>query len=405
MSRRLSYLRGLPFSCALVSGAAFLGAAFLGAAGASALDVTLVTPSGMETVFGRVEVKADVFLEPGETVDEVILFVDGKARGRLTTPPWQWTVDVGDENREHAFRVEARGPAGRKSSLVKTPAIRVDEEVAVELQQLYVTVTRDGSRVLDLDESAFRILDDGRSEDLVTFARGDVSLTAVLLLDSSESMRGDRLRAALQGSRSFVDGMKGNDEAMVMLFSDQLLRSTPFTQDGEVLHASFEGARASGNTAVNDHLYLGLKLLDARQGRRVVVLFTDGADLHSVLDMDEVLWKARRSQALIYWLRLDDGGDRYRSFSTAWRDADGNRHELEALEKTVRQSGGRITELQSLDQVDGAFRDILAELREQYVLGYYPSKVENDGAWHEVEVQVPGRRELKIRARDGYVDF
>ena len=372
---------------------------------ASALDVTILSPSGMETVFGRVEVKAEIFLDAGEPVDEVVLFVDGKARGRLTAPPWSWQVEVGDENREHVFRVEARGPSGTKVSTVETPAIRVDEEVAVELQQLYVTVSHDGERVLDLDRSAFRIFDDGKEESMVTFARGDVSLTAVLLLDSSESMRGDRLRAALQGSRSFVDGMKGNDEAMVMLFSDQLLRSTPFTQDGEVLRQSFEGARASGNTAVNDHLYLGLKLLDERQGRRVVVLFTDGADLHSVLDMEDVLWKARRSQALIYWLRLDDGGDRYRSFSTAWRDADGNRQELEALEKAVRQSGGRITELGDLSEVDGAFRDILAELREQYVLGYYPSTVANDGSWHEVKVRIPGRRELDVRTRDGYVDF
>lgn len=375
------------------------------AGSAHGVDVTVLSPSGMEAVFGTVEVKADLFLDEGEQVDELVLIVDGKERGRLTQPPWRWQVSVGDENRAHVFRIEAKGPGGTRIATVETPAIRVDEEVAVELQQLYVTVSRNDRRVLDLDESAFRIFDDGRGEDMVTFARGDVSLTAVLLLDSSESMRGDRLRSALQGSRSFVDGMKGNDEAMVMLFSDQLLRSTPFTQDGEVLRSSLDGARASGNTAVNDHLYLGLKLLDERQGRRVVVLFTDGADLHSVLDMEDVLWKARRSQALIYWLRLDDGGNRYRSFSTAWRDADGNREELEALEKAVRQSGGRITELTSLDEVDGAFRDILAELREQYVLGYYPSKVANDGSWHDVDVRVPGRRDLKVRARDGYVDF
>ncbi len=372
----------------------------------AALDVTLVRPSGMEAVFGHVEVAADVFLDEGEAVKEVVLFVDGKARGRLTQAPWVWRVDVGQENRSHEIVVRVKNQEGLEvSSSISTPAIRVDDEVAVELQQLYVTVTQGDSRVLDLESGQFRIFDDGQAEDLVTFARGDVALTAVLLLDSSESMQGERLQSALRGARAFAGGMKGNDEAMVMLFSDQLLLSTPFTQDSAVLQRSLEGVMARGNTAINDHLYLGLKLLDARQGRRVVVLFTDGADLHSVLDMEEVLWKARRSQSLIYWIRLEDKGPANRSFSTAWRDAEGNRHELEVLEKAVLQSGGKITSLESLNEVESAFRDILAELREQYVLGYYPSKIQNDESWHDVDVRVQGRSGLKIRARDGYVDF
>ncbi len=378
----------------------------LAASGLGALEVTILTPSGLETVFGRVEVSAEIHLDEGEMVREAVLFVDGRARGRLTEGPWVWQVDVGQENREHQLEVRAKSTAGAEaSSSISTPAIRVDDEVAVELQQLYVTVTQGGSRVLDLEADQFRIFDDGQAQELVTFARGDVALTAVLMLDSSESMQGERLQSALRGARTFTAGMKGNDEAMVMLFSDQLLLSTPFTQDAEELQRSLEGVAARGNTAINDHLYLGLKLLDARQGRRVVVLFTDGADLHSVLEMEEVLWKARRSQSLIYWIRLEDKGNTRQSFSTAWRDAEGNRRELEVLEKAVLQSGGKITSLESLDQVEPAFRDILAELREQYVLGYYPSKIKNDESWHDVEVRIRGRSGLKIRARDGYVDF
>lgn len=368
-----------------------------------ALDVTLVRPSGMDAVFGVVEVEAQVFLEPGEAVVEVSLWLDGELQGRLSSPPWRWQVDVGDGNREHEFKVLARGSGQEAAARVRTPAIRVDEEVAVELQQLYVTVTDGNRRVLDLEPDNLRVVDNGRPQDLVTFARGDVPLTAVLLMDSSESMRGERLRSALRGARTFIDGMNAHDEAMVMLFADQLVHASPFSQDGDALLRSLDGVEARGNTAINDHLYLSLKLLDARQGRRVVVLFTDGADLHSLLRMEQVLWKARRSQALIYWLQLSEPGSD-RSFSTAWRNAEGNRKELDLLKKTVRQSGGKIRSLDGLDQVEPAFRDILDELRQQYVLGYYPEEPRNDGSWRSVNVQIQGRRGLQARTRDGYVD-
>lgn len=367
------------------------------------IEVTIAKPMTLQAVFGEVDVEAQVHSD--RTILEVELFVDDRSVGILEKPPYRWRVDVGQDNVEHRFLVEARGEFGTKGrSTIVTPRIRVDEEVNVELQQLYVTVTHGDRRVLDLTEGDFRIFDNGRQENTVTFARGDVPLTAVLLVDSSISMKGERLAAGLQGAEAFVKSMKTLDEAMLMLFSDQLLHATAFTESSDDLLAPLAGLEANGNTAINDHLYLALKLLDARQGRRVVVLFTDGSDLHSVLSMEEVLWKARRSQALVYWLRLEEGGGKYTSFATAWRGAEANRAELDHLEETVVQSGGRIATLQSVAEVEPAFREIVRELREQYVLGFYPSSIKNDGSWHEVNVKV-GRSGAKIRTRGGYVDF
>jgi Ca-activated chloride channel family protein len=367
------------------------------------IEVAILQPSTLQAAFGDVDVEAQVHAD--RKILEVELFVDDRSRGLLDGPPYRWRVDVGQENVEHRFRVEARGELGTTgTSTIVTPRIRVDEEVNVQLQQLYVTVTRSDSRVLDLSEHDFRVFDNGRREPLVTFARGDVPLTAVLLVDSSVSMKGERLASGLRGAEAFVASMKPLDEAMLLLFSDQILHATAFTQQTDALLEPLAGLEADGNTAINDHVYLALKLLDARQGRRVVVLFTDGADLHSVLGMEEVLWKARRSQALIYWLRLDEGGSRYTSFATAWRDAPANRAELERLEESVIQSGGRIATLTSVNAIEPAFREILLELREQYVLGFYPSSVRNDGSWHHVNVRVE-RSGMKVRARGGYVDF
>ncbi|MEM6454689.1 MAG: VWA domain-containing protein [Acidobacteriota bacterium] len=364
------------------------------------LQVLIVRPSTLEAVFGVIEVEAEV--TGPETNAALELFVDGRSRGVRARPPYVWRVDVGQENVEHRFRVVAQTESGGAAeSVISTPAIKIDEALDVQLQQLYVTVTRDDARVLDLEPDSFRITDDGRQHDLVTFARGDVPLTASILIDASRSMAGARIEAALAGTRAFIDGMRGLDEAKLVLFSDQVLASTPFTGDVEVLRAPLETIGARGNTAINDHLYLALKLLDTRQGRRVVVLFTDGADLHSVLDMEDVLWFARRSQALIYWIRLDTdaGGE----FSTAWRNAAGNQAQLDALTRAVAQSGGRIARIAAVDDIEPAFRDIMLELREQYVLGYYPHDRKVDGSWRKVSVQVRGGG-VEVRTRGGYVD-
>lgn len=364
------------------------------------LSVMFFRPSTLDPIAGEVVVEVDVQAPEGVTVD---LFVDGARVGSKAVPPYTWIVDVGSENIEHRFKAVAVGHSGvTKTTSISTPAIRVDDSIDVNLRQLYVTVTRGDRRVLDLEESDFDVFDAGKRQEIVTFARGDVPITAALLLDASESMQGERFEAALRGGEAFARGMRDLDEAKLILFSDLMLESTPFTNEPSQLTAPLRGVEASGNTSVNDHLYLALRLLDVRQGRRVVVLFTDGADLHSVLPMSDVLWVARRSQALIYWIRLEEGEPPL-PFSTAWRDADGNAVEVAMLEKAVRESGGRIELIHEVSAVESAFRGIMEELRSQYVLGYYPSNDSNDGRWREVEVGV-GHRNLDVRARGGYLD-
>lgn len=370
---------------------------------AQAPDVLLLAPPSEKPVFGQVTVTAEVLA--AEPVAEVVFLVDGRVVKRLDEPPWTITVDVGQRNVEHSFEVVARtatGAVGRTSRV--TPAITVDERVDLELQQLYVTVTRDGGqRLLSLERDDFRILDNGTEQEMVTFEGGDVPFTAALLVDASDSMIGERLRLAVEGATAFVEGMKALDEASLLLFSDRLLYLTPFTGETDPLTRALASVTAHGGTAINDHLYLALKQLEARQGRRVAILLTDGVDIESALPMEDVLWMARRSQTLIYWIRiLETEGTSIARFSS-WRDAEAHRREIRLLEQAVEESGGRIVPIERIAQASEVFREILSELREQYVLGYYPSHNENDGSWHELKVKVDGG--YRVRTREGYVDF
>jgi Ca-activated chloride channel family protein len=369
---------------------------------AAAIDIFVHAPREQRVLFGQVGIELEVL--SAEPVAEVEIRLDGQVVARLTEPPYSAHVDVGQENRAHIFEFTATDVLGAKATrTLVSGMVEIHGEVDLELQQLYATVTRDGVRVLDLDAESFEIRDDGRLQQRVTFERGDVPLTAALLIDASLSMKGDALRSALAGARSFVENMDDLDEAKVMVCSDRLLAHTPFTGDPTVVSAAVNAVTSSGSTAINDHLYLALKELDSQQGRRVIVLLSDGLDVDSVLGMSEVAWKVGRAQSVLYWIRPSSGADLSEDHASVWRDAAAHRQEIEALERTVNSSGGRVYEIAHIEQAAETFQEILRELREQYVLGYYPDNNRNDGAWHEVQVRVrsPG---VHVRTRGGYYD-
>ncbi len=337
-------------------------------------------------------------------VARVDFFVDGELVGSLEAPPFTVRVDVGEENRSHHLRVQAIDQSGQVSEAwFDSPAIRVDDRVEARLQQLYVTVLKGERRVLDLGDSDFEIADNGAPQDKVTFSRGEVPLAAVVLVDASASMKGRRLLFSLRGAASFAERLRSDDETSIQLFSDRLLFSSPFSKDSRASTAGLATVQASGGTALNDHLYRAIKQLESRQGRRVVIILSDGVDSHSTLRIEEVSWLARRSRAMLYWVRIDPtDGTEYR-FS-AWKNPDQYRRDYQGLGELVSETGGRIVTLDRIEEAEEAVGEILSELREQYVIGYYPSTPYRSGSWHRVDVRVrrPG---VRVRVRNGYIDY
>ena len=370
--------------------------------------VTITSPPAGYAAFGQVTVAAEV--KAGEPIRRVVFFVDERQVGAVTARPFSVVANLGQENVEHRFRVVAHLASGTSGeATLVTPRIAVDQEVRFDLQQLYVSATKGGERVLDLKREEFEVLDGGEDQEITAFARGDIPFTAVVLLDSSMSMQGERLTAALAGAQAFIAGMRPLDEVKLVVYCDHTIKATPFTSVPEVLVAGLGGITAHGGTALSDHLYLALKLLEERQGRRVVVVLSDGIDSHSALSMPEVLFKARQSQALIYWIRLQDEllGSKPQdqvSLYSAWRDKAWYREHLRLLRRGVEESGGTLTSVRKLDEIRPAFHGILEELREQYVLGYYPKDLQHDGSWRKVKVKVD-RSGVRLLAREGYLDF
>lgn len=380
-------------------------AAFEG--GAEEIWVTILEPRDGEFAIGELDVVVEVVARAD--VSEVEFQLDGRAIGTLTMEPYRLHVDLGEKNTSHRFSVVARDVEGNQAiHAVTTQPIPIASDYEVELQQLYVSVTRRGERVVDLTREAFSVVDDGNPQELVTFARGDIPFTAVLLIDASASMHGEKIESAIAGAASFVHGMKDLDLAQVMVFSDQLLSSTPITDAKGVLTAGLSGTEARGGTALHDHLFVALALLEQRQGRRVLVVLSDGVDTHSVLPIQRAFEMARRSNTLVYWIRIaratsDPESYEQRNLSSALKNSEQYKHQLDVLFDIVNHSGGRIFRVTSPEQIGPVFINILEELREQYVLGYYPNNRRNDDQWHRVKVRVEAA-DVDVRAPRGYVD-
>jgi Ca-activated chloride channel family protein len=335
-------------------------------------------------------------------------YVDGQRAGRVESPPWKLRFDVGQSNVGHQVRAVAEDVlGGRGEALVRTASIPSDMSFDVRLQQLFVSVTSAGQPVHGLGQGDFEIVnDEGDRESITTFGGGDLPISSVLLLDSSESMKGEPLQAALAGVKAFVARTRPDDETMVAFFSDRLLSATSFIKDDAALERALGEVQAAGGTAVNDHLYYALNRLQPRLGRRVIVLLSDGLDVSSTLDMDDVLARARRSQAMIYWLRLDDpasAGKGAPQYASIWRNVTDNSRQYQLLEQAVTESGGRILKIRQLGEIDDAFRQVIDELRQQYVLGFQPRDARGRGNWRPLRVKVRGES-FAVRTRAGFVD-
>ncbi|MFQ5527188.1 MAG: VWA domain-containing protein [Thermoanaerobaculia bacterium] len=389
----------------------------------TAVVVRISSPAVGQPAVDRVDLAVEIEAF-GIEVERVDLEIDGRVVHRWDAPPYELTHDFGMSGRSRRIVVRVLGAEGPLAEAARvTPALRIDELVDLELQQIYVTVTdRKGKRVRDLARENFTIRDSDQKQEIVTFGVGQIPFTAMLLVDSSLSMRGRRLEAAQAAARGFVLGMRPLDQAQVVSHSDRVLRVTGVGGRDELTAELSVPFEAVGGTALRDHLYMATRVLESRQGRRTLVLLTDGWDQVSVLSIDKVRAAMRRSQSVLYWVRL--AGDeptsfhmrsldpaklrefkaiRYQPPPSSWVDEKLARQNYRGLEELVASTGGRIVVADSIAGMGGAVADVLDELHEQYAIGYYPSPSPGTGRWRPVSVKL-NRRGLKVRTREGYVD-
>lgn len=277
----------------------------------------------------------------------------------------------------------------------------------VQVRTVYVDVfvTRDGKPVTGLTRENFVIRDNGVRQDIDLLDVETLPMSALLVLDASASVQGSKLSHLRAAAHAFVDGLEERDEAGLLSFSHNLRLRKKLDSDFDRLQKAVDQTTGGGATALNDALFTGLKLLEAAQGRPLLLLFTDGLDNASRLEESEVLEMAKASQAVIYavGVRSTEGvyisstGGSYGGMLQGSSITGGG-----FLKRITESTGGRVWFADTIANLKDIYLSILSEMETRYLLSYQPQGVSEEG-WHKVEVKIEGRKADEVRARTGYM--
>lgn len=278
---------------------------------------------------------------------------------------------------------------------------------ATELVYVTATVTdRTGRPGPRLRQEDFVVYQNDERQEIAFFGLDDQTpISVALVVDTSGSMavKMDDVRDALE---HFVDTMRDDDEITLLEFSNDVDVAAEGTgRDRARLRRAIEDLRAAGGTALYDAIAAGVgRAMKGRHRKKVVIVLSDGNDTSSDRRREDTAAAVRQSEVLLYALGIGHGERGSFGHRTLGRADEVDGAMLTAM---AEPSGGRAWVLegahkQGVDLVDQAVKQITAELRQQYTLGYYPRTSVDAGAFTRLRVEVPGGQ-YRVRARSGLV--
>jgi Ca-activated chloride channel family protein len=270
-----------------------------------------------------------------------------------------------------------------------------------QLEEVHLTVSvRDatGRLVSNLKPEDFVVLENGRPQNVQLFARAvepgqedALALDLGLLMDTSASML-QQLRLSQEAAVRFLESIPRARDLVTIFFDDDIRLSRYNSENQQGLFERIADAKGGGDTALYDAISVYLSRVQDSNGRKVLVLFTDGEDTRSALGLGEVLELIRSSGVIIYPIAFTGG---FGSGSTrALRSKS-------VLEQMAEVTGGAVYTPRSSKDLSGIYTKILQELQSQYVLGYVSDDPTRDGKFRRLKVDVAAKG-LRVRHRAGY---
>ena len=271
------------------------------------------------------------------------------------------------------------------------PTLHVD----VRLVNVFVNVTdKTGALVGGLTRDDFALTEDGRPQQIAVFERqSDLPLNLTLAIDTSGSVHKDMAEEA-DAARRFAHALlRPQDQMSLMQFATEVLELTPFTNKVAQIDHGLGQLRGDWATSLYDAICLASGRLGGKDGRKVLVLVSDGDDTAGNATYGKAVEQALRNEVIIYSI-IDVPIE-----ASAGRDL-GGEHAMISL---AEQTGGKSFYV-SDGGLDKAFARISDDLRTQYLLGYYPKNQEPGRPFHRIQVTIPraAAGAFSIRHRTGY---
>ena len=266
----------------------------------------------------------------------------------------------------------------------------------VDMVLVPVTVTDPMNRlVTGLEKEDFQVYENNGEQKIANFASEDAPVSIGIIFDLSGSMTSKLVRAR-ESIIQFAKTANPQDEFFVIGFNDRPELIEDFTTSIEDLQARLATVHSGHRTALLDAIYYGVaKMKDAKHERKALLVVSDGGDNRSRYTEGEVRSKVRESDVQIYSMGIFD----------PYAPTPEERMGPQLLQSLCEESGGRMFQVDDVDELSDIAEKISTELRNQYVIGYKPKDVTRDGKWRKVKVKVnppPGLPPLTVYARTGY---
>jgi len=285
-----------------------------------------------------------------------------------------------------AFVAGALGLGGTLAA--QQPTFRASTQIV----SLFATVTDAQNRLVpELTKDDFTVLDNDKPQELLVFQSENQPITVVVMLDTSGSMTGSiaLLKAAAE---QFVTRLLPDDKAAVGAFNDKIELSASFSNDRDGLITEIRDLDFGNGTRLYDAINESLNQLHGIDGRRVVLVFTDGDDTSSKVGRGTVMDRARAEEVMIYAIGLQseyfDGARVVRTKPDS------------GLRRLADETGGGYFELKQTSDLGPTFTRVAQELHSQYVLGFEAQQL--DGKVHKLTVKMK-QAGMTARARRSYV--
>jgi VWFA-related protein len=251
------------------------------------------------------------------------------------------------------------------------------------------TITDETHQFRDVAIEDLEVEEDGVAQTLETFEEAVTPVSIILALDASGSMK-PSVETARTAAASFVDALRPEDQLSVLLFADAARVAHGLGTDRNATHAAIAEYRAAGGTALYDAVGDSLDVLKRVEGRRVIVVVTDGRDENnpgtapgSARTFDQVLLAARDVGAVVFGIGLGPKVDRT------------------VLERLAAASGGEALFPQDAGHLEAEYQRVLQNLRRRWIVSYTSTNATRDGAWRPITIRTRDGKAV-VHSRGGY---
>jgi Ca-activated chloride channel family protein len=351
--------------------------------------VRIMSPEKGARVSGPTRVVAAVAVPEGKALQKLEIYSNERRVATLYQAPFEQTVTISEGKSLGYVRIVGTledGTVAEDLRYVNAPAYI--SEVSVDAVELYTTVTDKGRPVPGLQQSNFKVFEDGVVQKIESFEYvKNLPLTLGVLVDTSASML-ESLPEAQQAALSFLDFSIGpKDRAFTVSFDNEPYLLTKLTNRKDRLFRSLAGMRAEGSTALYDAIIYGLYQFTGVKGKKALVVLSDGKDTASKFDYETLVEYVKKAGISIYGIGLKISGA-----------------DLEVkykLNKLAQATGGQTFYIDSAKNLETVYKQINDDLRSQYMLTYYSTNTTAKDKWRKVEIKVEPSS-LQARTITGY---